>query len=168
MLLQILAAALLIVLLWSLFLLAMGLRFTKLAREAARQAEREQGRRVVAELPVTEQVVLFLEDDAGFVWGGQRAGKEEIAGARVLLNGGVIGAWALRGALPEPPLAEVYEGRERWEVELYLRDGRRLQVPCGTLREGVSREAALAVFEAVKSGAAVASADQAAVTGVKP
>ena len=79
-----------------------------------------------------------------------------------------IGAWAPRGALPEPPLAEAYEGRERWEVELYLRDGRRLQVPCGTLREGVSREAALAVFAAVKDGAGVAGADDTTLRGVEP
>jgi hypothetical protein len=157
MLLQTLAAAALIVLLWSLFRLAMGLRWTKLSREASERAERERGRRVVAELPAADQVVLFLEDAAGFAWGEQRVAKSEIAGARVLLNGGVIGAWARQRQLPDPPLAEVYEGRERWEVELYLADGRRLQVACGTLREGVSREAALAVFEAVRRGAAAAS-----------
>jgi hypothetical protein len=41
-------------------------------------------------------------------------------------------------------------------------------VRCGTLREGVSREAALAVFEAVKNGAGAASAADASAPGVKP
>jgi hypothetical protein len=151
MLLQVLAAAALIVLLWSLFRLAMSLRWAKLSREAARRAEGERGRRVVAELPASEEVILFLEDAEGFAWGSERLSKGEIAGARVLLNGGVIGAWSRRAAaLPDPPLAEAYEGRERWEVELYLTDGRRLSVPCGTLREGVSREAAMATFAAVR------------------
>jgi hypothetical protein len=154
MLLQILAAALFIVLLWSLFRLAMGLRWTKLLRQAAERVELERGRRLVAELPLTEGVLLFLEDDGSFFWGPERVTKPDIAGARVLLNGAVIGSWAHRDVtLPEPPRPEPYEGRERWAVELYLRDGRRLEVRCGALREGVSREAAQAVFEAVRRGA---------------
>jgi hypothetical protein len=154
MLLQVLAAATLVVLLWSLFRLAMSLRWAKLSREAARRDEDARGRRVVAELPVGGSVVLFLEDAEGYAWGAQRLARGEITGARVLLNGGVIGSWVRKGdVLPDPPPAETYEGRERWELELYLTDGRRVSVPCGTLREGVSREAALAAFEAVRRGA---------------
>lgn len=153
MLLQALTAAALIVMLWSLFRLAMGLRWAKLSREAAGRAEQALGRSVVAELPVADQVILFLEDAECFVWGESRVRKGEIAGARMLLNGGVIGAWAGEGALPEAPLAEPDEGRERWEVVIYRRDGRQALVPCGTLREGVSREASRAVFEAVRRAA---------------
>lgn len=168
MLLQILAAALLSVLLWSLFRLSMGLRWTKLVRQAAERAERERGRRVVAELPLAEDVVLFLEEDGGFVWGDERVAKREIAGARLLLNGAVVGAWAPDdAALPEPSRAEPYEGRERWTVELYLCDGRRLVVRCGTLREGVSREAAQAVFEAVRRATQAVGEAEAPLQGVK-
>jgi hypothetical protein len=169
MLLQILAAALLIVLLWSLFRLSMGLRWTKLVRQAAERSELERGRRVIAELPLPEDVLLFLEDEVSFFWGDERVGKREIAGARVLLNGAVIGAWARQeGTLPEPLRPEPYEGRERWAVELYLHDGQRREVRCGALREGVSREAAQAVFEAVRRAAQKqAVAAQPGLQGVK-
>ena len=53
--------------------------------------------------------------------------------------------------LPDPPAPEDYEGRERWDVALYLTDGRTEPVPCGSLREGVSREIAIRVFEAVRA-----------------
>ena len=53
-------------------------------------------------------------------------------------------------ALPEPSPPEDYVGGERWDVALFLEDGRRVVVPCGALREGVSREIAMRVFEAVR------------------
>ena len=68
---------------------------------------------------------------------------------------------------PEPPRPEPYEGRERWSVELYLQDGRRLEVRCGALREGVSRETAQAVFDAVRRGAGEASEAEPALQGVR-
>jgi hypothetical protein len=156
MILQLAAAGLLVVLLWSLFRLAMGLRWAKLSREQARQAEETRGRRVVAEIPAGEgDLTLFLEDDRGFYWGAVEVRKPDVAGARLLLNGGVIGSFSRGGwALPEPPSPEEFEGRERWDVILYLRDGRRPLVPCGWLREGVSREIAARVFEAVRASAA--------------
>ena len=52
----------------------------------------------------------------------------------------------------DPPPAEGYEGRERWDVFIYCRD-RTEAVPCGSLREGVSREIAGRVFEAVRRAA---------------
>jgi hypothetical protein len=63
-----------------------------------------------------------------------------------------VGAPAPRAhaGLPAAPPAEEYEGRERWDVLLHLREGRTESVPCGTLREGVSREIAARVFEAVR------------------
>jgi len=153
MLLQVLAAALLIVFLWSLFRLAMGLRWAKLSREASQRAEEGRGRRVVAEIPLADDLLLFLEDAGGFHWGAQHAARNAIVGARVMLNGGVIGSFVRGGAsLPGPSAPEDYESRERWEVVVYLEDGRALLVPCGSLREGVSREIAMRVFEAVRAG----------------
>jgi len=155
MILQLAAAVLLLVLLWGLFRLAMGLRWAKLSREQARGAEESRGRRVVAEVPVGEgDLTFFLEDDRGFYWGGREVRKPDVAGARLLLNGGIIGSFSRGGwALPEPPPPEDFEGRERWDIILYRRDGRHETVPCGSLREGVSREIAARVFEAVRASA---------------
>jgi hypothetical protein len=50
--------------------------------------------------------------------------------------------------VPAPP--EQYEGRERWEVALFLDRGEE-RIACGSLREGVSRDVAGRVFEAVRA-----------------
>ena len=148
-----LAAALFVFFTWSLFRLAMGLRESKRVREEARAREESQGRRVVAEIPLEDRVVFFLEDAAGFAWGDQGVARADIAGARLLLNGGVMASWNRPEAtLPPQPAAEAYEGRERWDILLYLRDGTLREIPCGILREGVSREIAAKVFEAVRKG----------------
>jgi len=136
--------------LWTLFRLAVGLRWEKVSREAERRQAEAGGGRVVAELPLNEGVVFFLEDASHFRWGTAAVPRREVLGARLLLNGGVVGAAAREGfTLPAAPFVEEYEGRERWDVVLYRRDGSQA-VPCGTLREGVSREAAGQVFEAVR------------------
>jgi hypothetical protein len=53
--------------------------------------------------------------------------------------------------LPSPEPLES-EGRERWDVALFGAEGFLAAIPCGNLREGVSREVATIVFEAVKRG----------------
>jgi len=154
MIIRIVALVLLVVALWVLFRFAMALRWSKVAREGSRSAEESRGRRVVTEIPLPEQLLFFLEDDAGFYWGATQARKSAILGARMLLNGGVIGSFSRPGsALPDPPPAEEYEGRERWDVLIYCDGGRMEAVPCGTLREGVSREIADRVFQAVRRAA---------------
>jgi hypothetical protein len=151
MLLRVLAAAALLALLWWVFRLSMGLRWSKIEREAARRREEETGRRVVAELPLADGVVFFVADAAGLHWGGQSIAREELAGVRLLLNSAVVSAASRTGAtLPEPPAPEDEPGREKWEVLAYLRDGRALAIRCGTVREGISREAARAVFDALR------------------
>jgi hypothetical protein len=149
---QLAAAALLVAVLWTLLRLALGLRQAKVAREETRRAEEAQGRRVVAEIPLADdRLVLFLEDDEAFYWSGLTARKRGLLGARLTLNGGVMATVARAGqALPEPSVPEEFEGRERWEVVLYTAEGPRI-VPCGSLREGVSREAATRVFERVRA-----------------
>lgn len=153
MVLELLACIALVLLLWSLFRLAIGLRVAKLSREEERAAEEARGRRVVAEIPQGDGLVFFVEDAEGFYWGENEARKSALVGARMLLNGAVVGGYARPGiTLPEPPAVEEYEGRERWDVRLYFSDGAAREVPCGQLREGVSREIAAAVFAAVKNG----------------
>ena len=150
--LQVLAAVLLAAFLFSMFRYAMALRAAKLARQSWREVEEARGRRVVAEIPgAGDGVTLFAEDGEGFYWGAERAGKRDIVGARLRLNGGILASWARPGvALPEPAVPEEFEGRERWDVMLYLEGGGTRLVECGTLREGVSREIATRVFESVK------------------
>ena len=143
----------LLALLWSLFRLSMGLRWAKVSRESARGEEEARGRRIVAELPSSDGTLgFFAEDHAGFYWPAGEAGKSGLTGARLLLNGGVIAAVARPGsALPDPPAPEPFEGRERWEVVLYGTAGRDHTITCGTVREGVSREIATRVFDAVRA-----------------
>jgi hypothetical protein len=56
-----------------------------------------------------------------------------------------------RERLPDPAPPEEYEGGEKWEIALYLRDGREERLACGSLREGVSREIAGRIFQAMRS-----------------
>jgi hypothetical protein len=150
---QVLAGAILLFLLFSLFRFAMGLRWAKVSRETARAELEGQGRRVVAELPLaTGEVVLLTEDEDGFYWGaGGRVSKTALLGVRMRLNGGVLAEHVREGKhLPPPEASEDYEGRERWDVAVFAEDGSVTSIPCGVLREGVSREVAATVFETVK------------------
>jgi hypothetical protein len=149
----------LLALLWSLFRLSMGLRWAKVSRESARREEEGRGRRIVAELPSSDGTLgFFAEDHAGFYWPAGEAGKSGLRGARLLLNGGVIAATTRAGeALPDPPVPEPFEGRERWEVVLYATGGHHHTIACGTVREGVSREIATRVFDAVRAALAPAA-----------
>ena len=115
MIIQVLALLALVLALWTVFRFAMGLRWAKVSREDARAAEQARGRRVVAEIPGSEdEVVFFVEDDAGFYWGGRQARKRDIRGARLLLNGAVMASFARDGELlPEttPPEAQSFKTR---------------------------------------------------------
>ena len=149
---KIAAAALLLVSLWSLLRLALGLRWAKVSREAERRGEEERGRLVLAELPLPSgDVRLLLEDDLAFRWGADSAAKEAIVGARMVMNGGVLAECARPSfALPSPVPPDEFDGHERWEVVVYLAEGGVTAIPCGSLREGVSREIAGRAFEAVR------------------
>jgi hypothetical protein len=138
--------------LFVLFRFAMGLRYAKRTRERAKDAEEARGRRVITEVPLSEADVVFLtEDEHSFAWGPNEVRKDAIVGARQLLNGGILQECAREpGALPPPAPPEEFEGRERWEIVLYLRGGGSLRIPCGTLREGVSREIAGRAYRAVR------------------
>jgi hypothetical protein len=150
---RLLALALLLAALFVVFRFAMALRYAKRTREKARDAEEARGRHVIAEVPLSEEEVVFLtEDEEELSWGRHSVRKRAIVGARLLVNGAVLRECARReGVLPPPAPPAEYEGRERWEVALFLEDGGEARIPCGTLREGVSREIAGRVFEAVRS-----------------
>jgi hypothetical protein len=152
MLIRLAALALLLIALWRVFRLAMGLRFAKVSREEARVAEEARGGKVLAELPLSDAEVVFLVEDAeAFRWGSSSLAKAEVRGARLMVNGAVLQEFTVPGErLPPPQPPEEYEGRERWEVRAFCRDGETTAIPCGTLREGISREIAGRVFGAVR------------------
>jgi hypothetical protein len=167
--LQALAGIVLLVVLFVLFRFAMGLRWAKIVREQARVAEESRGRRVVAELPTADGLLLLLEDEATFRWGDCVVEKDAVVGARLLLNGGVVGEHAPAGAkLPPAPVAEDGEGRERWEVVVYRDDGGTAAIPCGWLREGVSREIAKRAFAAIRDASERASPQVMPARGPRP
>ena len=155
MLVQALALLVFLAFVGALFRFAMGLRFAKTAREAARAAEEARGRRVVAEVPVNDSEVVFLvEDEARFLWGPQSLAKSDIAGGRLLVNGAIAGEFAREpGVLPPATPDEDPQGRERWDVVVYRRSGGEVRIPCGSLREGISREIAGRVFAAIRAAA---------------
>ena len=154
MLIRLAAALAFLALVVALFRFAMGLRAAKLARAAARAAAEAGGRRVVAEIPLPEGLVLFLEDDSGFYWGDRAVRKRDLVGGRMRLGAGVVASFGGEAGGPaDPPPEDAGEGRERWDVVLRLRDGAAAVVPCGGVREGISREAARQVFDAVRRGA---------------
>jgi hypothetical protein len=148
---RLLAAGALLLLLFWLFRLAMGLRWAKLSREAERRDFEAAGRRLLAEVPDHEgALVLFFEDAVAFRWGERELPKTEILGLRLMLNGRVVDERArAEFALPAAGWEQEFDGRERWDVLVHVHGGGRLDIPCGSLREGVSREAARQVFEAM-------------------
>lgn len=147
---QVVAGAVFLAFLWMLLRFALGLRYAKVVREEERAV---QPGRVVAEIPsAAGEVGFFVEEPGAFAWPDGRVAKDEIVGARLLLRGGAIGEVARAGTdLPPAGPADELEGRERWDVVLYLQGGGTATVACGTLREGVSREVAARVFEAVRA-----------------
>ena len=149
---QALAFVVFLAVVFQVFRFAMGLREAKRARERERTAEEARGRRVVAEIPQGEgAIVLFTEDERDFAWEGAFFAKKDVAGARLLLNGGILREFARGpGVLPPPVPPEEFEGRERWEVLVFLGSGEVARIACGTLREGVSREVAGRVYSAVE------------------
>ncbi len=144
----------LLVIVWRTFRFSMGLRYTKVLREEARRVEEDRGRRVVAEIPSpTGELVLFVEDADGFRWDARSVRRTDVAGARLLLSGALVASAVRLAPLPELPMRSPDDGREHWQVVIYRADGSTAVVECGSYREGVSREIAARVFEAVAADA---------------
>jgi hypothetical protein len=152
-----LAAALVAILLVFVALsLATTLHFYRRRRERARRAEETQGRRILAEVPTEDRLVLFTEDAEHFHYAGRAIAKTDIAAVRVLINGSPIAAVTStrhpRNAAGQPTSFEDRpEGiaRDRWDVAIETVAGTVL-VECGAIRERISQELARSVFDAVK------------------
>jgi hypothetical protein len=136
--------------------LATRLQVYRKRRQRARDSERALGRRLVAELPTGDDLVLFSEDDVRFHYGERSIDKDLIVAARVLINGSPIATTVSlrfpREAAARPTSFEDRpEGiaRDRWDVAIEgLKDT--MLVECGAIRERVSQELARTVYEAVK------------------
>jgi hypothetical protein len=136
--------------------LATTLKFYRRRQQRARDSERALGRRIVAELPTSEELVYFSEDPVRFHYGDVSIDKDLVVAARVLINGSPIAA-AVSDRHPRPAATPTAfedrpEGiaRDRWDVAIETERGTVL-VECGAIRERVSQELARQVFDAVKA-----------------
>ena len=136
--------------------LATTLQTYRRRRLRARDAERALGRRVIAEIPVGDDLTLFSEDEVRFYYGERSVDKDLIVAVRVLINGSPIASY-LSTRHPEGTNRQATsfedrpEGiaRDRWDVAIETVTGTTL-VECGAIRERVSQELARTVFDAVK------------------
>ena len=146
-----------LVLLFVAFSLATTLQRMRRRRQRAFDSERALGRTIIAEIPASDDLVLFSEDTVRFHYGERAIDKDLIAAVRVLINGAPIAAYvstrhAANTQRQQPTSFEDRpEGiaRDRWDVALETIAGTTL-VECGAIRERVSQELARAVFDAVR------------------
>lgn len=135
--------------------LATTLHFWRRRRQRAHESETAAGRSIVAEIPIGDELRLFTEDAQHFYYGQEVIDKEDIAAARVLINGAPIAAAVssryAAGDRQPTSFEDRPEGiaRDRWDVALETA-GKTVLVECGAIRERISQELARAVFEAVK------------------
>jgi hypothetical protein len=136
--------------------LATTLHFYRKRRQRARDSERALGRRIIAELPTSEELVYFTEDDVRFYYGDRSIDKDLIVAARVLINGSPIAAAISERHAPQAVVATSFEdrpegiARDRWDVAIET-ERETVLVECGAIRERVSQELARQVFDTVKS-----------------
>ena len=136
--------------------LATTLRLVRRRRGRSRASERALGRTIIVELPTSEDLVLFSEDNVRFHYGERAIDKDLIAAVRVLINGAPIAATvserhARDAARQATSFDDTPEGiaHDRWDVAIETVAGTIL-VECGAVRERVSQELARAVYDAVK------------------
>src|SRR5215207_3198561 len=105
--------------------LATTLRYFRRRRQGARESELALGRRVIAELPSGDDLVLFTEDAGYFYYGERAIDKDLVAAVRVLINGSPIAAatsrhLALQAAEHPTRFDDRPEGiaRDRWDVAI--------------------------------------------------
>jgi len=125
-------------------------------RQRARDSERALGRLLIAELPISDELVLVSQDDHRVYYGDRSIDKDLITAVRVLINGSPIAAYVSRRhpvdtARQATSFEDRPEGiaRDRWDVAIETVNGMML-VECGAIRERVSQELARTVFDAVK------------------
>ena len=136
--------------------LATTLQRYRRRRQRARDSDRALGRTLIAEIPATDDLVLFSEDRTRFYYGGRSIDKDLIVAVRVLINGAPIAGYESRRSPKHAPIEATGfddhpEGiaRDRWDVAIETAAGTTI-VECGAIRERVSQELARAVFDAVK------------------
>lgn len=136
--------------------LASTLRYYRLKRQRAADFQRVRGRRIIAELPITDDLVYFTEDKTHFYYGERSINKSQIQVARVLINGSSIAeisAPRQTSRIAKPTVfIDQPEGvlRDRWDVMIEVESGDIL-VECGAVRERVSQELAQKIFDAIKA-----------------
>ena len=137
--------------------LATSLTVYRRRRQRAKDAERALGRRIVAEIPGEQDLILFSEDEVRFHYGDRSIDKDLVRAVRVLINGTPIAAYesSRHGSTPgrrATSFEDRPEGiaRDRWDVAIETEVGTVL-VECGAIRERVSQELARRVFEAVRT-----------------
>jgi hypothetical protein len=148
--------------------LATTLRMYRRRRERARDSERALGRRLIAEIPAADDLILFSEDSTRFYYGDRSIDKDLIAAVRVLINGAPIAVCVSRRSPKNRPALRAAEhdggaeaaaviddrpegiARDRWDVAIETLAGTTL-VECGAIRERVSQELARAVFDAIRN-----------------
>lgn len=136
--------------------LATTLTYYRRRRQRARDSEQALGRRIVAELPTSEELVYFSEDEVRFHYGDRSIDKDLIVAARVLINGAPIAAAVSSRHAPHQQTPTTFEdrpegiARDRWDVAIETERGTVL-VECGAIRERVSQELARQVFDAVRA-----------------
>jgi hypothetical protein len=153
---DLIAAVVAILLLVGAASLGTTLTFYRKRRRRTRDGEQALGRRVIAEIPAGDDLLLFTEDGGQYHYGRQSVDKDRIAAVRVLINGAPIAAYVSRRHATGPEIqATSFEdrpdgiARDRWDVALERADGTML-VECGSIRERVSQELARAIFDEVK------------------
>ena len=144
-----------------LFLFALGLastlRFHRLGRNRERHELQRTGRTVIAEIPTTAGLTLFVADEDYFYCGESAISKGDIRLVRVLINGSPIASYTARRAPSDDPgsagsFTDRPEGiaHDRWDV-LVRTDAGDTLIECGSIRERVSQELARRVFDVVKT-----------------
>ncbi|MGH9347157.1 MAG: hypothetical protein ACRD26_07805 [Vicinamibacterales bacterium] len=135
--------------------LATSLQVYRRRRQRARQSEQALGRRIIAELPISDEPMYFTEDDVRFYYGESPIDKDLIVAARVLINGAPIAAAMSHRHAARQVTPTTFEDRpdgiaeDRWDVAIETERGTVL-VECGAIRERVSQELARSIFDAVK------------------
>jgi hypothetical protein len=136
--------------------LATTLKSYRVRRQRARDSERALGRRLIAELPIADDLVLVSDDGQRLFYGDRSIDKDLITAVRVLINGSPIAAYVSRrhpiSAVQATSFEDRPEGiaRDRWDVAVETVAGTTL-IECGAIRERVSQELARTVFDAIKS-----------------
>jgi hypothetical protein len=142
-------------------------------RQRARDSERALGRMLIAELPISDELVLVSQDDHRIYYGDRSIDKDLITAVRVLINGSPIAAYVSRRHRVADVQATSFEdrpegiARDRWDVAVETLKGTTL-IECGAIRERVSQELARAIFDAIRSDLERRDRDYQTASGTPP